>query len=176
MRLLQDGRWEARLHGQERHVLPEMMHSQRAVSCHPAALCLASLLGIVGLPILFVLGFGAILLLLLGVVLTIGLIAIKILLPIVLIVWFVRWIFGKTKGCDSVKGPPPPEEPLWTRAAWGDAEGEGALVERYYYLVRAAARTWRRKCRWVEADDLEQLAVLGLRRWHCPPHPRSPTR
>ena len=70
------------------------------------------LLGLVGLPILFVLGFGAILLLLLGVVLTIGLIAIKILLPIVLIVWFVRWIFGKTKGCDSVKGPPPPEEPL----------------------------------------------------------------
>jgi adenylate cyclase len=49
MRLLQDGRWKARLHRQERHVLPEMMHSQRAVSWHPAALCLASLLGIVGL-------------------------------------------------------------------------------------------------------------------------------
>ena len=70
------------------------------------------LLGIVGLPILFVLGFGAVLLLLLGVVLTVGVFAIKILLPIVLIVWFVRWIFGRRKGPDIVEGPPPPEEPL----------------------------------------------------------------
>jgi hypothetical protein len=68
------------------------------------------LLGIIGLPILFVLGFGGILLLLVGVVLTAGLFAIKILLPIVLIVWFVRWIFGKSKG--PAEGPPPPEEPL----------------------------------------------------------------
>jgi hypothetical protein len=70
------------------------------------------LLGIVGLPILFILGFGAMLLLLLGVVLTIGLFAIKILLPIVLIVWFVRWIFGRKKGPDPVEGPPPPDEPI----------------------------------------------------------------
>ena len=70
------------------------------------------LLGVIGLPILFVLGFGAILLLLMGVLLTVGLFAIKILLPIVLIVWFVRWIFGRTKGPGIVEGPPPPEEPL----------------------------------------------------------------
>jgi hypothetical protein len=70
------------------------------------------LLGIIGLPILFVLGFGAMLLLLVGVLLTAGLFAIKILLPIVLIVWFVRWIFGRTKSSGAVEGPPPPEEPL----------------------------------------------------------------
>lgn len=70
------------------------------------------LLGVIGLPILFVLGFGAMLLLLMGVLLTVGLFAIKILLPIVLIVWFVRWIFGRTKGPNVVEGPPPPEEPL----------------------------------------------------------------
>ena len=38
-----------RIHRQERHVLPQMMHGERAASWHPAALCLASLLGIVGL-------------------------------------------------------------------------------------------------------------------------------
>lgn len=68
------------------------------------------LLGLIGLPILFVLAFGAMLLVFVGVVLTVGLFAIKILLPIVLIIWFVRWIFGRNKG--PVAGPPPPEEPL----------------------------------------------------------------
>jgi hypothetical protein len=73
------------------------------------------LLGVIGLPILFVLAFGGILLLLVGVLLTVGVFAIKILLPIVLIVWFVRWIFGKTKGAEGsgpVAGPPAPDEPL----------------------------------------------------------------
>jgi hypothetical protein len=70
------------------------------------------LLGVIGLPILFVVAFGGILLLLVGVLLTAGLFAIKILLPIVLIVWFVRWIFGKVSGQGPVEGPPPPEEPL----------------------------------------------------------------
>jgi hypothetical protein len=77
------------------------------------------LLGIIGLPILFVLAFGGILLMLVGVLLTVGLFAIKILLPIVLIVWFVRWIFGRTKGSSDttegaspVEGPPPPDEPI----------------------------------------------------------------
>jgi hypothetical protein len=68
------------------------------------------LLGLIGLPILLVLAFGAVLLMFVGVVLTIGVFAIKILLPIVLIVWFVRWIFGRNKG--SVAGPPPTEDPL----------------------------------------------------------------
>jgi hypothetical protein len=68
------------------------------------------LLGVIGLPILFVLAFGGVLLLLLGVLLTIGMVAIKILLPIVAIVCFARWISGRANG--SVAGPPPPEEPL----------------------------------------------------------------
>ena len=73
------------------------------------------LLGIVGLPILFVLAFGGMLLLLVGLVLTVGLFAIKILLPIVLIVWFVRWIFGRADRSAGPSAPPPaatPEEPL----------------------------------------------------------------
>ena len=63
------------------------------------------LLGVIGLPILFVLAFGGVLLLLLGVLLTVGVFAIKILVPIVLIVWFVRWIFGKRTG--AVEGEAP---------------------------------------------------------------------
>ncbi len=70
------------------------------------------LLGVIGLPILFVVAFGGILMLLVGVLLTAGLFAIKILLPIVLVVWFVRWMLGKTKGSGTVAGPPPPESPL----------------------------------------------------------------
>ena len=50
------------------------------------------LLGAVGLPVLFVVGLGGGLLLLLGVILAIGVIAIKIALPIVLVVWFIRWL------------------------------------------------------------------------------------
>lgn len=50
------------------------------------------LLGAIGLPVLFVLGIGGMLLLLVGALLALGVLAIKILLPIVLIVWFVRWI------------------------------------------------------------------------------------
>jgi hypothetical protein len=73
------------------------------------------LLGLIGLPILFVLAFGGLLLMFVGVLLTVGLFAIKILLPIVLIVWFVRWIFGRTKkgpASDVPSPPPTPEEPL----------------------------------------------------------------
>lgn len=55
-------------------------------------------LALIGLPILFVLGFGGILLLLLGILLTVGMLAIKVLLPIVLVVWFVRRMFGKQGG------------------------------------------------------------------------------
>ena len=68
------------------------------------------LLGAIGLPMLFVLAFGGMLLLLLGLLLTAGVFAIKIVLPIVLLVWCLRWMFGK--GREPVEGPPPPEEPL----------------------------------------------------------------
>ncbi|NUO95574.1 MAG: hypothetical protein HOQ15_10325 [Gemmatimonadaceae bacterium] len=74
------------------------------------------LLGLIGLPILFVLAFGGILLAFVGVLLAVGIFAIKIILPIVLIVWFVRWIFRSVKkGPASDVAPPPPptpEEPL----------------------------------------------------------------
>lgn len=50
------------------------------------------LLGAIGLPVLFVVGIGGALLLMLGVVLTLGVIAIKIALPIILVVWFIRWL------------------------------------------------------------------------------------
>lgn len=50
------------------------------------------LLGAIGLPILFVVGIGGALLLMLGTILALGVIAIKIALPIILVVWFIRWL------------------------------------------------------------------------------------
>lgn len=50
------------------------------------------LLGAIGLPILFVVGIGGALLLMVGVVLALGAIAIKIVLPIILVVWCIRWL------------------------------------------------------------------------------------
>lgn len=53
------------------------------------------LLAAIGLPVLIVIGIGGTLLVALGVLLTLGVLAIKILLPIVLIVWLGRWIFRR---------------------------------------------------------------------------------
>jgi hypothetical protein len=50
------------------------------------------LLGALGLPVVFVVGIGGALLVLVGLILALGVIAIKIALPIILIVWFVRWL------------------------------------------------------------------------------------
>ena len=55
------------------------------------------LLAVVGLPLLLVLGIGSVLLFCLGILLALGTLAIKIVLPIVLVVWLVRWIFGKRR-------------------------------------------------------------------------------
>ena len=55
------------------------------------------LLAAIGLPVLLVIGIGGVLMFLLGIFLTLGVLAIKVILPIVLVVWFVRWIFGKTR-------------------------------------------------------------------------------
>ena len=49
------------------------------------------LLAAIGLPALVVVGFGGILMLLVGGLLALGILAIKIVLPIILIVWLVRW-------------------------------------------------------------------------------------
>jgi len=56
------------------------------------------LLAAIGLPVLLVVGIGGVLMFLLGIFLTLGVLAIKVILPIVLVVWFVRWIFGRTRG------------------------------------------------------------------------------
>jgi hypothetical protein len=60
------------------------------------------LLAAIGLPVLVVVGFGGILLALVGGLLALGILAIKIALPIILIVWLVRWWRSK---------PQPPRTP-----------------------------------------------------------------
>jgi hypothetical protein len=50
------------------------------------------LLAAIGLPVLFVIVAGGVLLLLVGALLTLSVVALKIVLPIVLIVWLVRWL------------------------------------------------------------------------------------
>jgi len=50
------------------------------------------ILGAIGLPVMLVLGIGGALIVALGLFLTLGILAIKIVLPIVLVVWFVRWL------------------------------------------------------------------------------------
>ena len=54
-------------------------------------------LGAVGLPALFVVGIGGALLLILGLLLALGVLAIKIALPIILIVWFIRGLRRPTR-------------------------------------------------------------------------------
>ena len=56
------------------------------------------LLAAIGLPVLLVLGIGGVLLFFLGILLALGVFAIKIILPIVLVVWLVRWIYGRNRG------------------------------------------------------------------------------
>ena len=51
-----------------------------------------ALLAAIGLPVLLVVGIGVVMMLAIGVMLAMGVLAIKIALPIILIVWFVRWM------------------------------------------------------------------------------------
>ena len=62
-------------------------------------------LGAIGLPLLFVLGIGGALIAMIGVLLALGMLAIKFVLPIVLIVWFVRWIWRAARGGRDGMGP-----------------------------------------------------------------------
>ena len=55
------------------------------------------LLAAIGLPLLLVFGFGAVLLGVVGLLFALSVLAIKILLPIVLVVWLVRWVFAKRR-------------------------------------------------------------------------------
>ena len=65
------------------------------------------LLAAIGLPVLVVVGFGGLLLLLVGGLLALGILAIKIALPIILIVWLVKWNFGRKKGDVTPPGTAP---------------------------------------------------------------------
>jgi hypothetical protein len=56
------------------------------------------LLGTIGLPLLVVAGIGAMVLLALAALLALGVFAIKIVLPIVLVIWFVRWAWRGMRG------------------------------------------------------------------------------
>ena len=64
------------------------------------------LLGAIGLPMLFVVGIGAFVIMVLGVVLALGVLALKFVLPVVLIIWFVRWVWRAVRRPDA--GPPAP--------------------------------------------------------------------
>lgn len=69
------------------------------------------LLAAIGLPALIVVGVGGVLLLLMGVFLSLGLLALKIVLPIVLIVWFVKWVrrrWAREPGLDADVAPGTP--------------------------------------------------------------------
>jgi hypothetical protein len=61
------------------------------------AIPLLVVLAVIGLPLIAVIVVGGILLTVVGSVLSIGLMALKIVLPIVLIVWVLRWALGKGK-------------------------------------------------------------------------------
>ena len=73
------------------------------------------LLAAIGLPVLLVLGMGGMLLVVVGVLLTLSVFAIKIVLPIVLLVWAVKWIRGRNRrsggqdvgASDSIPDTPP---------------------------------------------------------------------
>ena len=64
------------------------------------------LLAAVGLPGLLVVGVGVVMMLAIGLLLTLGLMALKFVLPIVLIVWFVRWL-RRPKSVEPTVAPSP---------------------------------------------------------------------
>ena len=65
------------------------------------------ILGAIGLPVMLVIGIGGALIVAMGLFLTLGIMAIKIVLPIVLIVWFVRWLRRRpdSSGVAPASGP-----------------------------------------------------------------------
>ena len=69
------------------------------------------LLALLGLPLILAALAAAALAAIVGTVLTLGILAIKIVLPIVLVVWFIRWAFfddrnGKDKRADGAEPGP----------------------------------------------------------------------
>jgi hypothetical protein len=55
------------------------------------------LLGAVGLPGMLIVGIGGTIMLAIGLFLAVGLVILKVALPIILIVWFVRWIMRRNR-------------------------------------------------------------------------------
>ena len=68
------------------------------------ALPLLILLAVIGLPIILVMVVGGTLLTFTMWILSIGMVALKIALPIILVVWFVRWLRRPKSGADDVPG------------------------------------------------------------------------
>jgi hypothetical protein len=67
------------------------------------------LLGAIGLPMMFVLGIGGVLVVVMGLFLTLGIMAIKIALPIFLVIWFVRWLRRDRKPDAPIVSDPKPD-------------------------------------------------------------------
>ena len=67
------------------------------------------LLAAIGLPALVVVGFGGLVMLLVGGLLALGILAIKIALPIILIVWLVRWWRSKPPRTPEAPSDVPPD-------------------------------------------------------------------
>ena len=72
------------------------------------ALPILIMLALFGMPFILVFVLGGALLAILSVVLSFGLMALKIVLPIVLIFWFLKWIFGWNNGSKPDEGTTPP--------------------------------------------------------------------
>jgi hypothetical protein len=64
------------------------------------------LLGAIGLPLLVVFGIGAVLMAVVAGLLMLGVLAIKFVLPIVLLVWFVRWVWRALRAPDAPPAGP----------------------------------------------------------------------
>lgn len=76
------------------------------------ALPVLIMLALFGMPFLLVFLIGGALLAILGSVLTFGLMALKIIVPIVLLVWVLRWVMGWGSKSDDVPPTPPATGPV----------------------------------------------------------------
>lgn len=69
------------------------------------ALPVLVLLVAIGLPLFVVFLFGGVLMALVGTLLTVGIALAKVLIPMLLVVWLVRWLWGTRKPAPDVVTP-----------------------------------------------------------------------
>lgn len=69
------------------------------------ALPVLVLLVAIGLPLFVVFLFGSVLMALVGTLLTVGIALAKVLIPMLLVVWLVRWLWGTRKPAPDVVTP-----------------------------------------------------------------------